>query len=74
MPSSSFLPIKESASKSNIQAASPYILYIADADKKAIASTYELAVVLSDIEKLTKEKEKAIKKLAYLEKKLSGEK
>ena len=52
----------------------PYILYIADADKKAIASTYELAVVLSDIEKLTKEKEKAIKKLAYLEKKLSGEK
>ena len=31
-------------------------------------------VVLSDIEKLTKEKEKATKKLAYLEKKLSGEK
>ena len=52
----------------------PYILYIADADKKAIASTYELAVVLSDIEKLTKEKEKATKKLAYLEKKLSGKK
>ncbi|WP_293671983.1 hypothetical protein [uncultured Parabacteroides sp.] len=51
----------------------PYVLYIADADKKAIASTYELAVVLSDIEKLTKEKEKSIKKLAYLEKKLSGE-
>lgn len=50
----------------------PYILYIADADKKAIASTYELATVLSDIEGLTKEKEKAIKKLAYLEKKLSG--
>ena len=39
-----------------------------------IASTYELAVVLSDIEKLTKEKEKATKKLAYLEKKLSGKK
>lgn len=51
----------------------PYVLYIADADKKAIASTYELAVVLSDIEKLTKEKEKSIKKLAYLEKKLSGD-
>lgn len=51
----------------------PYILYIADADKKAIAATYELAVVLSDIDKLTKEKEKSIKKLAYLEKKLSGE-
>lgn len=51
----------------------PYVLYIADADKKAITSTYELAVVLSDIEKLTKEKEKSIKKLTYLEKKLSGE-
>lgn len=50
----------------------PYVLYIADADKKAIASTFELAMVLSDIEQLTKEKEKAIKKLAYLEKKLSG--
>lgn len=51
----------------------PYVLYIADADKKAIAATYELAVVLSDIDKLTKEKEKSIKKLAYLEKKLTGE-
>ena len=49
----------------------PYVLYIADADKKAIAATYELAVVLSDIEKLTREKEKSIKKLAYLEKKLT---
>ena len=48
-----------------------YVLYIADADKKAIAATYELAVVLSDIEKLTREKEKSIKKLAYLEKKLT---
>ena len=44
-------------------------------DKEIIdSSTYELAVVLSDIEKLTKEKEKATKKLAYLEKKLSGKK
>jgi hypothetical protein len=49
----------------------PYVLYIADADNKAIAATYELAVVLSDIEKLTREKEKSIKKLAYLEKKLT---
>ena len=44
---------------------------LSDADKKAIAATYELAVVLSDIEKLTREKEKSIKKLAYLEKKLT---
>ena len=65
---------KEKRIKVEYTGGKPYILYIADADKKAIASTYELAVVLSDIEKLTKEKEKATKKLAYLEKKLSGEK
>ena len=65
---------KEKRIKVEYTGGKPYILYIADADKKAIASTYELAVVLSDIEKLTKEKEKATKKLAYLEKKLSGKK
>lgn len=48
----------------------PYIIYINDPDKKAIASTLDLAVVLSDIEKMKKEKEKAIKKLDYLKKKL----
>ena len=58
---------KEKRIKVEYTGGKPYILYIADADKKAIASTYELAVVLSDIEKLTKEKEKATKKLAYLE-------
>lgn len=65
---------KEQRIKVEYTGGKPNVLYIADADKKAIAATYELAVVLSDIEKLTKEKEKAIKKLAYLEKKLSGEK
>lgn len=54
---------KEKRIKVEYTGGKPYILYIADADKKAIASTYELAVVLSDIEKLTKEKEKATKKL-----------
>lgn len=48
----------------------PYVMYIADADKKAIAATYELAVVLGDIETMRKEKVKAMKKLAYLEQKL----
>ncbi len=52
----------------------PYVIYIADADKKAIAATYELAVVLNDIDKLTKEKEKSIKKIAYLTAKLGEEK
>lgn len=48
----------------------PYILYMADADKKAVVATYDLAVVLSDIENMSKEKEKAEKKMAYLQKKL----
>lgn len=48
----------------------PYILDMADADKKAVVATYDLAVVLSDIENMSKEKEKAEKKMAYLKKKL----
>lgn len=47
-----------------------YILYMADADKKAVAATYDLAVVLSDMDNMTKEKDKATKKIAYLQKKL----
>lgn len=49
----------------------PYVIYIADGDKKAIVATYELAGVLSDIETLNKERDKAIKKKAYMEGKLS---
>lgn len=48
----------------------PYTIYIADGDKKAIASTFELATVLSDLENLQKEKEKATKRIAYLKSKL----
>ncbi len=51
----------------------PYIIYIADGDKKAIAATVELATVLSDLENLKKEKEKATKRIAYLESKLAEE-
>lgn len=49
----------------------PYIIYLADADKKAIAATFDLAVVLSDIEKMKKEKEKATKRMVYLKGKLT---
>lgn len=48
----------------------PYVIYMADADKKAVVATYDLATVLSDIENMSKEKEKAEKKIAYLKKKL----
>lgn len=50
----------------------PYSMVIADGDKKAIAATYNLAIVLSEIENMQKEKQKAEKKIAYLNKKLAG--
>lgn len=48
----------------------PYVIYLADADKHALTATYELASVLSDIERMTREKEKATKKIEYLTQKL----
>lgn len=48
----------------------PYILYLADADRKAIRATYELASALNDITNLNKELEKSTKKLGYLQGKL----
>ncbi|MDR1555570.1 MAG: hypothetical protein LBS88_00890 [Tannerellaceae bacterium] len=49
----------------------PYSIYMEETDKKALISTYELAVILSDIHILTIEREKAIKKKTYLEGKLN---
>lgn len=51
----------------------PYVIYMADADKKAIVATYDLSVVLSDIETMKTEREKALKKQAYLKSKLEKE-
>ncbi len=48
----------------------PYIIYISDGDKKALTATYNLATVLSDIEKMRTEKSKAEKKIEYLNRKL----
>ncbi len=50
-----------------------YILYMADADKKALVATYNLAVVLSDIHQMTLTKSKALKKMDYLRGKAIGE-
>lgn len=52
----------------------PYTMTIADGDKKAIAATFDLATVLSDIDKIGKEKDKANKKIAYLQGKLEEKK
>lgn len=40
--------------------------------QKAIAATFELATVLSDLENLQKEKEKSTKRIAYLKSKLES--
>jgi len=46
-----------------------YSLMISGADKNALAKTFDFAVVLSDIERLKKEKEKSSQRLKYLEEK-----
>lgn len=50
-----------------------YSLSISNADKNALVKTVDLAIVLSDIESLKKEKEKAGKRIEYLRAKLSPE-
>lgn len=52
----------------------PYVIYIADGDKKAIAGSYNLAMVLSDIVRMTLEKEKAERRIEYLNSKLAANK
>ena len=51
----------------------PYTIYMSDADKKAIVSTFNLATVLSDINTMTTEKRKAEKKIAYIDSKLQND-
>ena len=51
----------------------PYVIYIADGDKRAIAATYDLATVLSDVENMRTLKAKSEKKIAYLKAKLTGD-
>lgn len=49
----------------------PYTIYMADADKQALAATYDLAMVLSDIETMTRAHDKSTRRKAYLEGKLA---
>lgn len=48
----------------------PYVIYMADADKKSIVNTFNLATVLNDIKSMTTLKEKSEKKITYLTNKL----
>jgi len=47
-----------------------FSLYLSENGKQAIKATWDLAVVLSDIEAMRKEKERAIKIIMYLDEKL----
>lgn len=49
----------------------PYVIYLDDFSKKAIAETYELAQVLSDITRLGQEKKVAEGKIQFLEQKIA---
>lgn len=60
--------------KVEYQGGTPYTIYMADADKKALQMTFPLASTLSDIEIMTKEKEKAQKKITYLQGKFAAQK
>ena len=46
--------------KAEFTGGKPYVIYIADGDKKAIAATYELAIVLSDIETMRKDRKSVV--------------
>lgn len=48
-----------------------YDLVISQSDKNAMAKTFDFSVVLSDIEKLHKEKEKTSNRIAYLQGKIT---
>lgn len=50
----------------------PYIIYMAEADKKALVATYNLATALTDIHQMVETKRKALKRIAYLNEKMQA--
>ncbi|MCL1933160.1 MAG: hypothetical protein FWF53_05060 [Candidatus Azobacteroides sp.] len=63
---------KESELKAELIGKGKYTFTISAADKSALAKTFDFAVILSDIDTLKKEKEKASQRLMYLENKLTS--
>ena len=59
--------------KIEYQGGKPYVIYMAEADKKALVATYNLATALSDIYQMTQEKRKALKRIAYLNHRMNKE-
>jgi len=63
---------KESALRAEYTGRDRYAFTISSADKNVLVRTVDFAVVLSDIEKLKKEKEKSSLRIMYLESRLKG--
>jgi hypothetical protein len=57
---------QNSALKAEYMGGKKYAITVSQSDKNALVHTWNLALVLSDIERLKKEKEKSLKRLEYL--------
>ena len=64
---------KDFALKAEYLGKEKYTFTISTADKNVLIKTFDFATVLSDIEKLKKEKEKSFLRIKYLESVLTGE-
>lgn len=64
---------KESVLKAELSGKGKYAFTISAADKQGLVKIVDFAVVLSDIDKMKKEKEKSSRRLKYLEDKLTTE-
>ena len=58
--------------KADYTGGTSFSLYLSENDKQAIKAAWDLAAVLSDIETMRKEKERATKIIMYLDEKLNG--
>ena len=63
---------KDSALKAEYLGGGKYTLTISAADKDVLKRTFDFAVVLADIDKLKKEKEKSFQRIQYLENRLTS--
>jgi len=64
---------KESVLKAEFSGKEKYSFTISAADKNVLVKTVDFATVLSDVDKLKKEKEKSSQRMKYLESKLTSE-
>jgi hypothetical protein len=58
--------------KADYTGGTPFSLYLSENDKQAIRATCDLATVLSDIETMRKEKDRALKMIMYLDEKMTS--